>query len=90
MTRVGDVAASAGTAGRAAGQGAHLHVLQEWLEQEGQECPEDLMRLEPPPIPKADKSLWTGPAQAGHRTSASPPSRTRASNFEAQAWQRNS
>jgi hypothetical protein len=67
-----------------------LHVLQEWLEQDEQEWPVDLRRLDPPPIPKADKSLRTGPAQAGQRTSASPPRRTRASNVLRQASQRNS
>jgi len=67
-----------------------LQVLQEWLEQDEQPDPDDLSRLPPPPMPKAEKSLRTGPPQALQRTSASRPSETRRSNFIRQESQQNS
>jgi len=67
-----------------------LHVLQEWLAQDEQECPEDLMRLDPPPTPKVENSLRTGPPQVSQRTDPSWPMRTRASNFFLQVSQQNS
>jgi hypothetical protein len=59
------------------------HVEQEPLEQLEQPLPEALIRLPPPPMPKADGRLRTsGRPQAGQQTSASPPSRTSFSNVD--------
>jgi hypothetical protein len=67
-----------------------LQVLQEWLAQDEQEWPEDLIRLAPPPTPKVENNLRTGPPQVSQRTAASWPRRTRTSNFFRQFSQQNS
>jgi len=58
-------------------------VEQDPLEQVEQPLPDALMRLPPPPIPKAEGRLRTsGRPQLGQRTSASPPRRTSFSKID--------
>jgi hypothetical protein len=66
-------------------------VLQDELEHEEQPLPDALIRLAPPPMPKAEMSFRTSaPPQCGQRTSGSPLMRTRDSNRWRQAEQQNS
>jgi len=69
----------------------YRQVLQEGLEQEAQPLEELFKRLDPPPMPKAERSLRTSRApQKAQTTSFSPPRRTRASKRFPQPGQQNS
>jgi hypothetical protein len=55
--------------------------LQDLLEQDVQLEEDAFRRLEPPPMPKDDRSFWaSGAPQPGHMTSFSLPRETRHSN----------
>jgi len=69
----------------------YLHVLHEELEHVAQPCPDDLIRLAPPPIPNVEKRLRTSRlSQAGQHTSFSCPTRTSFSKLRPQPPHENS
>jgi hypothetical protein len=71
--------------------GDQWQVLQDLVEQEVQLDEEDLMRLEPPPIPKEERIFWAPDApQSGQAASFSLPIGTRHSNRRPHFLQMNS
>jgi hypothetical protein len=71
--------------------GDQWQVLQDLVEQEVQLDEEDLRRLEPPPIPKEDRSFWAPDTpQLGQAASFSLPMGTRHSNRRPHFLQMNS
>ena len=69
----------------------YLQVAQDLLEQEAHPAELVLMRLAPPPIPKAEKSFWrSGLPQNSQQTAFSWPRRTNASKRFPHVLQMNS